>query len=211
MFLLSLPEKRVIFIIVIIIATLLVVFLYVLPFIIRYNDHKNFKKQVYKNLYNLAMEKDYYLINNLPLVSENNLVAKLDHIIFSNKYIYVIADKTYEDILSGKKEDNVWLSYSYSGDKKEINNPILLNEIRCDKFATIKKINRNYIISIVVVNNLAKINDIDSLNKSSSYICHKKDLRNVIKNIEKREVSEFNLDNLDREVKEIAKDIYSRN
>ena len=38
----------------------------------------------------------------------------------------------------------------------------------------------------------------------------KKDLLKVIKNIEKRKVSKFNLEKLDREVKEIAKDIYSR-
>ena len=31
------------------------------------------------------MERDFYLINNFPLISNNNLVAKLDHILFSDK------------------------------------------------------------------------------------------------------------------------------
>ena len=50
----------------------------------------------------------------------------------------------------------------------------------------------------------------ENLSDSSTIICKKKDLLKVIKNIEKRKVSKFNLEKLDREVKEIAKDIYSR-
>ena len=207
---LSIFKNYLFLIFLIIILTLLVVFLYALPFIISYFDKRNFNKKIYKILYNLAMERDFYLINNFPLISNNNLVAKLDHILFSDKYIYVINDKVYSDIIKPNKEDSVWESYTYKGEKENINNPLYLNNIRCDKFSSLKNINRNYIISIVVVNNLAKIDHMENLSDSSTIICKKKDLLKVIKNIEKRKVSKFNLEKLDREVKEIAKDIYSR-
>ena len=86
---LSIFKNYLFLIFLIIILTLLVVFLYALPFIISYFDKRNFNKKIYKILYNLAMERDFYLINNFPLISNNNLVAKLDHILFSDKYIHL--------------------------------------------------------------------------------------------------------------------------
>lgn len=210
MVLTSLIENKLLLVSLIIIATILVIFLFCLPFIVKYYDKRNVNRKVYKILYSLAMEKDFYLINNFPLISDNALVAKLDHILFSDKYIYVINDKVYEKIIK-PNNSALWETYTFKGEKEEINNPIYLNNTRCDKFSNLKNINRNYIISIVVVNNFAKIDKMNELNDGNSFICKRKDLKKLIKTIEKRKVSKFNLEKLDREVKEIAKDIYSRN
>lgn len=207
----SVPTKRIIFIILVIVSTLLIVFLYLLPFIINYKDKRDLNKKVYKIIYGIAMDRDFYLINNFPLIYENTLIANIDHILFSNKYIYVINDKTYTGIIDGNKDDNILLNYSYKGKKTEINNPIILNDIRCNKFSSIKNISRDFIINIVVINNLVEIGDSRRFNSKSSFLCKRKDLKKTIYEIEKRSVNEFDPNVLDREVKEIAKDIYSRN
>lgn len=202
--------KNILFLTIVIASTILVLFLYFLPIIRNSLDKKNLNKRVYRILYALAMDKDYYLINNFPLIQNNELVAKLDHILFTNKYIYVISDRPFSGIINGNRDDNIWLNYSFSGERTEINNPLLMNKIRIEKFSKIKKIDSKCIISIVVTNNLAEIINLENLSTNKSYICKKSKLKSIIKKIEKRDVEEFDPNILDREVKEIAKDIYSR-
>ncbi len=185
----------------------IIIFLLFLPLYNYLFSKKNFKNKIYKIIYHYALINDFYLINNLELVKDEEVKAVIDHVLFSNKYIYVIKSKYYDDVIDGKKEDKIWISYDKKCRKEEIFNPLLLNKERCDRFSLYKHLDRTFFISIVVVNNNIKLKNLSELNSFNSYICKIKDLKKLIKSIEKRNVSKFNTDSLDKEVKDIAKEI----
>ena len=66
---------------------------------------KNLVKIYYKNVKKVAYYKDFYLINQLILNVDDNQQIHIDHLLFADKYIYVILDKFYPGKLSGKPED----------------------------------------------------------------------------------------------------------
>ena len=209
MILLSALYTNIIFYSLMVIALTLLIFLYIYPSIKRYKESKHFNKFIYRKVYAIAMLNDYYLINNLPLYSENDeeYAINIDHILISNKFMYVIKDLYYKDVINGNKNDKVWLSYDKLGRTTEFKNPLMLNLIRCDRFSEAQQIDRSYFISIVVVNNDIQMKNIDDISTSNSYICKKKDLKKLISKIEKRNVSNFNPEGLEKAVMKIAKDL----
>ena len=66
---------------------------------------KRFQVLYYKRVYKVALENDYYLINQFYFKIDSNKLAKVDHILFGEKYIYVILSKYYEGDLVGKSTD----------------------------------------------------------------------------------------------------------
>ena len=186
---------------------LIFIILFCWPFIKRNRNRKHFDKFAYKKISKIVRNHDYYLINDFPLIRDNEVVANVDHAIFSDKFVYVIKTKYLGDIISANKNDNYWVSYDEKGNKKEFENPMLLNEARCAWFSEIKNIERSFFISIVLVNNDIQIKKPADLNSNNSFLCKKKNLARLIKKIEKRNVHVFNPQGLDKEVKSIAREI----
>ena len=185
---------------------IIILILLLMPAIYKSYSKSHFQKMVYRKIHNLVMYYDYYLINNFPLKKGEDLITTLDHVLISNKYIYVIKDRYYQEPISASVNDMVWLAYNKKGAKTEFNNPIMMNNIRCDKFSNIKFIDRKCLISIVVVNDDAYVEKQEELNTFNSFFVRKKDLKKLIKTIEKRNVSAFNAEALDKKVMDIWKD-----
>ena len=99
------------------------------------------------------------------------------------------------------------MQYDNKGNKEEITNPLLLNKLRCDTYCELRNSDRSFLVSIVVVNNDVKIKNLAELSSFNSYFVKEKDLKKLIKKIEKRNVSNFNETSLEKEVKSIAKEI----
>lgn len=203
--LISVVQEKSIYITLVVVFSLIILALIFLPLIRNLYIKNHFQKCVYRKVYNCALYNDFYLINSLP-ISNGDRFSPLDHVLFSDKYIYVIKDRYYKDAISASINDKVWLSYSSNGATTELPNPIMLNELRCNKFAISKNIDRSFFISIVVVNDDAYIEQKDELNSFNSFICRKKDLKKLINNIEKRDVSDFNAEILSKIVKDIWKE-----
>ena len=84
------PVGFTIFICALIFILLLLLFLIIFLFAKRHYNFKNFQKIYYKEIRKIAEINDYYLINNLVIKNNNQLICRIDHVLFGDKYIYVI-------------------------------------------------------------------------------------------------------------------------
>lgn len=187
-----------------IIFSLIVLVIY--PYLKRYLTKRFFKRISNHYLYKLARDEDYYLLNNLTLDLGENVVIHIDHLLCANKYIYVIADRYFYEGAEGNLEDETIFIYQ-KNKRKEIKNPVKVNEERCIRLAKYLNWTEDkpaMILSVVCINNDAYLNNSLSLDGPNSYLIPIKDLYRTIK---KREYSsragDFDMDNLQKMVKHI--------
>lgn len=204
------PVGFTVFVIGIILICIFLLFLILYPSIKKYYAFKNFQKIYYRQIRKIADINDYYLINNLVIRNNNQLVCRIDHVLFGEKYIYVIKDRYYRGAIDGKKDDAMWFFYSSDNKKYEMENPMLINEKRVEKLSLITQIDQSFFISIVIVNDNCIIKNAQDLNKDNSFIVSKKNLKKLIKMIEKRNVKKMDQRQLEYAVQDISK-LYGRN
>lgn len=195
---------KIIFISICVILGLLIIFIILFPFIRRRYIFRNFKKVYYKKINNVVLNHDYLLINNLTLNDREGKICTIDHLIFAHKYIYVIKDRYYRGAIVGKKEDNIWFFYGKDGQKEEFENPMYINKKRIEKFSNVTHFDKEYFISIVLINNDCVIKNLKSLNGGDSYIIPYSKLNSLIKTIESKDVPPINQKALEKVVLEIA-------
>lgn len=204
------PVGFTIFICALIFILLLLLFLIIFPFAKRHYNFKNFQKIYYKEIKKIAEINDYYLINNLVIKNNNQLICRIDHVLFGDKYIYVIKDRYYRGAISGKKEDSTWFFYSNQKKQFEMDNPMAMNEKRLEKLSLVTNIDKSFFISILVINDNCVVKNANELNKNNSFIVSKKNLRKLIKNIEKRNVKNMDQKQLEFAVQDISR-LYGKN
>lgn len=167
----------------------------------RYN--KVYGRQIYK----IAQTYDYYLINGIRLKLSDNSVVELDHLLFGNKYIYLIKDRYYKGGLLAKEYDQSWLYYTKKGKKyiKEyIDNPLSNNEIRRIKLSKVTGLDRNLLISVVLINDDCYMNNFVGESKDN-FLCPLSKFKSLVKSIEKRDVNPINPHQLSQAVLDINK------
>ena len=204
------PVGFTIFICALIFILLLLLFLIIFPFAKRHYNFKNFQKIYYKEIRKIAEINYYYLINNLVIKNNNQLICRIDHVLFGDKYIYVIKDRYYRGAISGKKEDSTWFFYSNQKKQFEMDNPMAMNEKRLEKLSLVTNIDKSFFISILVINDNCVVKNANELNKNNSFIVSKKNLRKLIKNIEKRNVKNMDQKQLEFAVQDISR-LYGKN
>lgn len=204
------PKGFFIFVLCVILIAIIALILIIFPFARRHYIFKNFQKIYYKKIRQIADINDYYLINNLIIKNNNQLVCRIDHVLFGDKYIYVIKDRYYRGAISGNKEDTTWIFYSNDGKKFEMENPMQVNEKRLEKLSLITQIDPSFFISIVLINDNCAIKNANELNKEDSFIVAKKNLKKVIKTIEKRNVKNMDQKQLEFAVQDISR-LYGKN
>ena len=204
------PVGFTIFICALIFILLLLLFLIIFPFAKRHYNFKNFQKIYYKEIRKIAEINDYYLINNLVIKNNNQLICRIDHVLFGDKYIYVIKDRYYRGAISGKKEDSTWFFYSNQKKQFEMDNPMAMNEKRLEKLSLVTNIDKSFFISILVINDNCVVKNANELIKNNSFIVSKKNLRKLIKNIEKRNVKNMDQKQLEFAVQDISR-LYGKN
>ncbi len=195
---------RIIFVVICILLGLLLVFIVLFPFIKRKYIFKNFKRVYYKKINNVVLDNDYLLINDLTLNDREGKICTIDHLIFAEKYIYVVKDRYYRGGIAGNKEDNVWFFYGKQGQKEEFENPMNVNKKRIEKLANITHFDSDYFISIVLINNDCVVKNLKSLQSNDSYIVPYNQLKKLIKTIESRNVPPIEQKGLEKAVLEIA-------
>ncbi|MCF0117842.1 MAG: NERD domain-containing protein [Bacilli bacterium] len=158
-----------------------------------------------RKIFQIARKYDYMVFHNFQFdVGERHAV--IDHILFGDKFIYLIVDKYYNDGLSGNLNDNKWFYYSkrkmtYVLDK----NPMRTNAVRTEKFSLITQIDREFLISVVAVNDDAILDDIQG--DDNNHICHISDLESLIRKMESRD-----MDPLDEaQAQQVIQELYTIN
>lgn len=163
-------------------------------------DYKYF---YYKRLYKLAMDKDYYLINNFLFKIDDAHVGRIDHILFGDKYIYIINDIYYDGDIEGKENDQSIILINRNGKKNYEDNPILNNRKIANKLSLITGINPSLIIGICLINDNCRCSVQNS--SKSFYIIQSSNFSKLIKAIESRDIGVINKEQLASAVKAINK------
>lgn len=187
------------------VIAIVLIFLVIFPLAKRHYTFKNFQNIYYKSIRKIADLNDYYLINNLVIRNNNQLVCRIDHVLFGDKYIYVIKDRYYRGAISGNKEDSTWFFYSNDGRKYEMENPMNINEKRVEKLSLVTQIDPSFFISIVIINDNCVIKNANELNKENSFIVSRKNLKKIIKMVEKRDVKRMDQKQLEYAVQDISR------
>lgn len=189
------------------ILTVLSILFFILYPIIRLKSLRNNFLPIYgRGIYKLANKYDYYLINRLKLKGNDDSLINIDHLLLANKYIFVIKDYYFDGKVVGKDEDNSWVYY-YGTQKhpqeKLINNPIHQNEFSLNKLSMITGLDKLMLISIILINDDADL-ELNIKDNEYSYVIKRKDLENLILNIEGRDVAPLNDEQLAYAVRDIA-------
>ena len=190
---------------VIIVPVVLFIFLVICIYfpITHFYYRKHFQIHYYKRVYRVALDNDYYLINQFVFKIDSSKVASVDHILFGNKYIYVLSSKYYQGDLVGKYQDKSLIFISHRGKKCYTDNPYNQVKFLASKLSSSTGIDASLMIGIVLVNDDCKV-AVQSESKQF-YIIQRKRFASLIKAIESRPVEEINQSQLAKAVQSIAK------
>ena len=164
---------------------------------------KHFQIHFYKRVYQVALDNDYYLVNQFVFKIDNSKMAAVDHILFGEKYIYVISSHYYEGDLVGKYQDKSLVFISHKGKKCYTDNPYMQSKNLASKLSSLTGIDASMLIGIILINDDCKV-AVES-NSKQFYIIQRKRFASLIKAIESRPVEKINDAQLSKAVQSIAK------
>ena len=164
---------------------------------------KEFKLFYYKRIYKIAMDKDYYLINNFLFKIDDSHVGRIDHILFADKYIYVMTDSYFDGDIIGKEDDKSVIVLGRDGKKYYDDNPLVVNKKLISRLSIITGINASMIIGICIINDNCQHGV--KISSKSFYLIQSNKLKALIKAIESRNVAPINKEQLASVVKGIDK------
>lgn len=163
---------------------------------------RHFVRSYGRYIYRIALDYDYYLINQFKYIHSNRDTKTIDHILFGSKWIYVIMDCYYSGAISAKENDVSWIHYLSKRKKRYIDNPLRINADNVNQLSMITDINKNMIISIVVINDDCHVEPFDKSSKTN-YLVSRSQLRRLIKALEERDVVNINEQALSKAVMDI--------
>ena len=198
---LTLPQL--IYIIVVSVIALLVV-LFILLFPVRkYQIKKHYIKHYHRMIYKIATYNDYYLINNFTFEIDSVTKLTVHHLLFGDKYVYLIMDFYYDGDIVGKAFDKSLIFMSNKGEKQYIDNPILICKSYLTKLAMSTSMQPSIMIGIVLLNDNCHSNIVSDSNQF--YAISRNKLPQLIKAIESRPIGNLNEKSLEKLVQSIDK------
>ena len=152
---------------------------------------KNLKNRVCKSLYKYSNYNDYLLLNDYRIHIDDKNIGHIDHILITNKFITIINDFPLSGVITGDYNDENLNLTDKNGTNKIIN-PLNYNINLTKRLAIFNSLENSFVRGIVVTND-------DSIIKVSNLpeqftIVSKKDLKDAIKEYEKKEVKPFKED-----------------
>lgn len=148
-----------------------------------------------------AVYYDFYLINQLEIQLGTNETLFIDHMLFGDKYIYVISDYLYHGTLTGNPQDSKWILKNKKGQEIMVDSPLLKNKQLLQKLSLRTSLDHATFIGITLVSNDTKITDLE-VNDSQNFIIDTRDFTKLILKIEGRDIAPLNPDDLRRRVHE---------
>ena len=151
---------------------------------------KKFANVNYRDVYKIVQNYDYRLINKFIFKVEEEKYAKIDHIVFGDKFFYLIFSRYYTGDIKGKMDDSSLVFVPRKGKKRYTENQFAYMKFVIDKLCIQTGLDRSLLIGICLVNNDCKVNV-----KSESdhlYMIPRKELKNAIKSIEARDIGVLN-------------------
>ena len=187
-----------------VLLVLVILFILFFPKLYRKRLKTNYVSHYGKRIYRYALHNDLYLINQLELKGNDDQLISIDHLLFGNKYIYVISDYYLPGTIEAKENDKSFLYTSYVKNAKTvyIDNLLLKGKMLAKKTSLTLGLNPTFFISIAIVDNDADFGDFKSTQKDN-YIVHLSRFNKLIDEIESRDVAPLNDDQLKYAVKDV--------
>lgn len=200
----------IIFVTVILILILSITAWLILDSVSHGNEIKKHKKHVYKVLHHYAEEHDHYLLNDVELYFDENNPEPIvfDHILFANKYIYVITDLAAKGGIYGNINDELLFFKKNDGSVINIHNPLDIGneKVKILETAVGASHDKHLFLSMIVYNpSLIVHKDIRVKNGDSCFIPIT-EVEETIDEAEKDSVTSFD----DNKTKELVKAIKER-
>lgn len=150
----------------------------------------NYVKYYGRKVYKIARDCDYYLINQISLENHDNTYVNIDHLVFGNKYLYVISDFYYPGTLKAKEDDNSWIFKPFDKEEKNryVDNLLFKAQELVKELANVTTLNDGLFIPIVVINQDCQIEEYQHSEKKP-FLVRINQLSKLITTIENRDVS----------------------
>ena len=164
------------------------ILLYTLLFIF-FDDISDMLSSLFKNkriaskLKKFAIDHDFPLLSNVVIQVREDKFIKIEHVLFGNKYIYVISSKCYYGYLCANADDGKWLLY-----RKDrlihLDNPLKINEKRVRILANLLDENMDSFVNVVFLSRPVVVSKI-VISKPGELILVEKDFAKRIEKYEK--------------------------
>ncbi len=163
----------------------------------------HFKEYYYRFIYKEALYQDLYLINNFMFKIDDTHYGTIDHILFANKYIYIINDYYIDGDIEGKDSDASLIFISRTGKKKYMDNILLDNKKLINKLSLVTGINSSLMIGISLVNKNCNVGVVST--SKHHYIVQANKFKMLLNAIESRPIGNINAEQLAGAVQAIDK------
>ena len=190
----GLSNIQIIFIISASVIGALIIFLFIAIPVVHIYHKRQFKHYYYKKIYHIALYNDYYLVNDFVFKLDSKHNTVVDHLLFGNKFIYVLQDYYFEGDLTGSASDPDLVLISKTGDKNYVDNPYATFNKLLSRLSTATGINTDLMVGIAVVNNDCRM----KINTPSKqfFMIQRNKLPKLIKTIENRDIGNINAEKL---------------
>lgn len=150
---------------------------------------KNYLKYYGRKIYKIARDYDYYLINQISLENHDNTTVDIDHLLFGDKYLYVITDYYFKGLLRAKEIDNSWIYKPRTKNEKNRYISNLTNKAKTlvKELANVTALDENLFIPIVVVNQDCEIEEYEHT-ENNPFLVRIGQLTKLVTTIENRKV-----------------------
>ena len=199
----ALTTPQLIYIIVVSVIVVLVILLILLFPVRKYQIKKRFHDYYYKEIFRIVKYNDYYLINNFSFRVDDSSLLTIDHIVFADKYVYLINDFYIDGDVAGKIFDKSLIKLNRDGNKQYFDNPALKSKFLLTRLCMVTGLDPNIMIGVSLVNDNCK-SEIVSDSKQF-YIVSRGKLAQLIKAVESRPIGKLNAKSLESLVKSINK------
>ena len=153
---------------------------------------ETFKKYATKKVIRIARRNKLLTVPNLNILNYEREKICVDHVIFGNKYIYIITDFMLKGSVSGEVNDNSWVYYNKIIKKeKYLDNLSLVSDKNIREFAEISGIKADFIVSICLVPNECDFT-VKQLEYNKKMVVHYSSLNRKIKELENQNIGTFN-------------------
>lgn len=155
MFLLS--KSQAIYISLLITGVILVTLIFIFLLYKNILSKKRIKKITMNRLYRFANVNDYLLLNNYKIQIDDKNEGVIDHLLITDRFIYVIHDFNLSGVIEGRYFDEQ-LNAVINKEEKYIANPLNYNRNMAKRLALYQGLDNSYLKGIVVINNDTIVN-----------------------------------------------------
>lgn len=143
-------------------------------------------RMYYRKVYRVALDNDFYLINNFSNRTADLEEFHIDHILIGNKYFYCIRDRYYDGAIAAKEDNPSWIFFNKDRGRY-IPNPLRTNKLRVQRLSLMSDIAEKYCISIVLINDDCYLTPYES-NSDDSFLSSLREFPKLIEELESRDV-----------------------